>query len=88
VTSTSAELNGSVNPNGPASQAVFEWGTTTALGNVTPVINVPAGNAGVSVTAPLTGLSPNTTYLFRLRASNADNVNPQYGVVRKFTTPP
>jgi predicted lipoprotein with Yx(FWY)xxD motif len=50
----------------------FEYGTTTAYGTSVPV---PEGDAGVeaiaTVSQTVTGLTPNTTYHYRLVASNA-----------------
>jgi predicted lipoprotein with Yx(FWY)xxD motif len=50
----------------------FEYGTTTAYGTSVPV---PEGDAGVeaiaTVAQTVTGLTPNTTYHYRLVASNA-----------------
>jgi uncharacterized repeat protein (TIGR03803 family) len=86
VTPSSAVLRGTVNPNGSATQIVFEWGTTPSLGNVTPIQNIAAGSTAVSFNAPLSGLTPQTTYYFRVRATNSDNPNPQYGQTRSFKT--
>jgi hypothetical protein len=73
VTSTQATLNGSVNPNGsPISSCRFEWGTTTAYGQIAPCGASPgAGGEPVAVSATITGLSPSTTYHFRLVATSA-----------------
>lgn len=50
----------------------FEYGTTSAYGTSVPV---PDGDAGVeavvTVAQTVTGLTPNTTYHYRLAASNA-----------------
>jgi hypothetical protein len=70
---TSAHIHGTVNPNGSATTYQFDWGLTDALGNVTPTTaaSAGAGTAAVAETADLTGLSPDTTYYYELRASNA-----------------
>jgi hypothetical protein len=73
VGSSDAILNGSVNPNGEAATYNFEYGTTTSYGSVVPT---PAGSAGsgakaTSVSQALSGLTPNTTYHFRVVAQNA-----------------
>lgn len=77
VGTTTATLNGSLNPNGanagwPVSY-YFEWGPTAAYGNTTAVVGGQTGSAAIPVTAALVGLSANTTYHFRLVATNADN---------------
>ena len=71
VASNSATLNGTVNPNGLATTAQFEWGTTTNYGNTTTLQTVGSGTGGVSVNASLTGLITNQTYHFHLIASNS-----------------
>ena len=44
ITTTSAQLNGSVNPNGSATTYYFEYGLTTAYGAATPVQNAGSGS--------------------------------------------
>ena len=72
VTQTSATLNGTVDPNGVAATVRFEYGTTTAYGQQTPDEVAGAGDEAAAATAPLTGLSANTTYHYRVVATNAD----------------
>ncbi|MEI7898376.1 MAG: BACON domain-containing carbohydrate-binding protein [bacterium] len=72
ITCTGATLNGSVNPNGYATNYHFEWGTTVAYGNSTTVVSAGAGSTSVPVTAPITGLTGGTTYHFRVVAVNAE----------------
>ena len=55
--------------NGTASTAWFEWGTTTAYGNVTSVQSVGALGE-TAVVAELTGLLATTQYHYRLIADN------------------
>lgn len=71
VSSAGATLNGAVNPNGSATTAFFQYGTTTLYGSVTPVQNIPAGAAPVDVSAAISGLAAGATYHYRLVASNA-----------------
>jgi len=72
VTCTGATLNGTVNPNGLATNYHFEWGTTVAYGNNTTTISAGSGSATLPVSAPITGLTAGTTYHFRLVAVNTD----------------
>jgi len=71
VTTTGATLNGTVNPNGVATTASFEWGTTTSYGQTTPGASVGSGTTPQPVSAPLTGLAPCTTYHYRVAATSA-----------------
>ncbi len=74
----SVTLNGTVNPdNAGAVTCQFDWGTSPSLGGVAPCSQgVPDGGAGVAVQAGLSGLEPDTTYYYQLRASNAQGTNP------------
>ena len=86
VTNTSAQVAGSVNAHGAATAYVVEYGTSTAFGQIGPV---PSGNAGsgtasLPVSTTLSGLQPNTTYLYRLVAANSQGTTT--GTVRSFIT--
>jgi len=70
LASTSATLNGSVNPNGRATTWYFEYGTSTAYGSRTPSQNAGAGTAAVNVSAPAGGLRTGVAYHFRLVATS------------------
>jgi hypothetical protein len=70
-TSSSALLTARVDPNRAATTYHFEWGTSTRLGNNTPDATLPAGDGGVPVSAPITGLPANTRIYWRVVASNA-----------------
>ena len=70
VTDNSAMPSGSVNPNGLPTSAYFEWGTTTAYGSSTPAQSLAAGTTSTPVVASLDGLARNTTYHFRIVATN------------------
>ena len=86
LTPTSATLSGTLNPRNGATAFTFEYGTTTSFGSITAVDSVP-GTPAVSrtVTLPVTGLTPDTTYLYRLNATNANGTTT--GAVMSFTTP-
>ena len=72
ITQTSATLNASVNPNGgEVSVCKLEYGTTTPNESSMPCSSPPgSGESPVAVSAPLTGLATNTTYHFRISATN------------------
>jgi len=67
ITQSSASLNGVVNPNGSSSFAWYE----TPNGGPFGVVNIGSGTNNVNVLPyTLSGLSPNTTYQFRVVSSN------------------
>ena len=70
VTAAAATVSGTVNPNGQDTSYHFDYGTTMSYGSSTSPADAGSGNAAVSVSSQLTGLSPNTTYHYRLVASN------------------
>lgn len=85
VAVTSATLNGIINPSGLATTAVFQYGLTTAYGNTASVILSPSdGTVHQQVSVALSGLAAETTYHYRLVATNSGNPAP--GVDRTFTT--
>ncbi|MBM4169755.1 MAG: T9SS type A sorting domain-containing protein, partial [Ignavibacteria bacterium] len=86
MTSSSATLNGNVNPNGAATTAYFEWGTSSTLATSTATTSqsVGSGTTPVSVTASLTGLTANTTYYYRVVGQNSAGT--QRGSIISFTT--
>jgi hypothetical protein len=71
VTGTTATLNGTVFPSKEATTYHFDYGTTTDYGSQTPAAGPVGGNAGKAASADITGLTPLTTYHFRLVATNA-----------------
>ena len=84
----SATLTGSLTPGGVDAHYRFQWGTTREYGREDPV--APGTDAGsgieaVSAEAVLEGLSPNTTYHYRILAENSFGTS--YGEDRSFTTP-
>ncbi len=72
LTQTSATLNGTVNPeDGEVSECQFEYGTSTAYGKTAPCTPSPgSGSTPAAVSAAITGLTANTTYHFRISATN------------------
>jgi hypothetical protein len=70
ITTTGATVNAGIDPNGAATTYYFQYGTATTYGSKTSVLTLPAASAGVPVNAKLTGLKPNTTYHYRIVATN------------------
>jgi len=66
----SATLSGRTNPNGATTYYWFEYGPTTALGQATSAGAAGSGSNTITVTAPVTGLNPNTIYYYRFNAQN------------------
>ncbi len=89
VTPTGATLNASVNPRGTDTSAFFEYGPTAAYGSRAPAGgDLNAGNdlADHVVSRAVTGLTPNTTYHFRVVTANAGGET--RGEDRTFATAP
>lgn len=84
VTFSAAKVNGGVDPNGAETTWYFEYGTTRRYGSRTGVASAGSGTSGKRVSADLSGLTPNTTYHFRLVASNASGV--RSGADKTFKT--
>jgi len=84
VGTTTATLNGSLNPNGQTATAQFEYGQTTSYGTTVAVTGTFAGSSSNGVSTNLTGLLPGTTYHFRLAATNASGLT--LGADQSFAT--
>jgi hypothetical protein len=89
----SATLSGEINPGERFSEYHFEYGAADCASNActsapVPDGSIPSGNKPVPVSAEVTGLSPGTTYHFRLVAKNADAAGGVQGPDKTFTTFP
>ncbi|HVC25655.1 MAG TPA: hypothetical protein VND23_07855 [Acidimicrobiales bacterium] len=80
-----ARLAGSLDPEGRGATWRFQYGPTPAYGSTTAVEHLAAGSAPVAVYAVVSGLSPGTTYHFRLVSSGPGGTT--YGGDATFTTP-
>jgi hypothetical protein len=85
VTSSSAELNGVANTGDSNSAWFFQYGRTTGYGQQTPT--QPIGKGLTLVSALVRGLSPRTTYHYRLVVLQS-SVVPTHGADSSFTTAP
>ena len=83
IASFPPKLNGRVNPHGLSTTVYFQYGRTTSYGNRTPN-QTKTGNNSQNVSANISGLSANTTYHFRIVATNG--IGTGYGTDRTFTT--
>lgn len=88
VTESGAKLRGNVNPNGLATTYQFEYGTTTAYGSKAPTSpsSIGSGTSGVEVSETIGSLAADTTYHFRVVATNAEGT--AYGADKTFKTSP
>jgi hypothetical protein len=88
-TQTTTMLSATVNPNGgEVSDCKLEYGTSTSYGSSVSCSSPPgSGESPVAVSAALGGLSANTTYHFRIVATNAGGPSLP-GADQTFTTLP
>jgi hypothetical protein len=84
VAPTTAQVNGTVNPNGSSTTYYFEYGTTTSYGTRTSSTGAGSGTTVSSVNSALSGLSPVTVYHYRVVASNGGGTS--QGSDMTFTT--
>jgi hypothetical protein len=81
-----ATVVGTVNPNQTTlTSCQFQYGTNIAYGQEVPCSSFPTvGTTSSPVSAELPGLTPGTTYHYRILATNA--VDSSYGEDKTFTT--
>ena len=70
ISTRSATLNASVNPNGLATTYAFQYGTTTNYGSQTSTKSIGSGTTTVSVQVGISNLTSGTTYHYRVVATN------------------
>jgi hypothetical protein len=88
----SAVVNGSVDPRLLDTSWQIQYGLTSAYGSSTPIQTVPGSTIGSApVSAPLSGLKANTTYHYRLVATNgtggAQGADATFTTARDVTKP-
>ena len=83
IGTTSATINGSVDPNGVPTRAYFRWGTTSSMVNRTTT-NTVTGSTAVSQSRTLTGLQPSRTYYYQMQADSA--LTSDLGTMQTFST--
>jgi hypothetical protein len=87
IAATEARLEASINPGNSPTDWHFEYGTAAGgYEHSTPVQRLPAKLTAAAVNTVLTGLTPSTTYHYRLIASNALPESTVYGSDQTFTT--
>jgi hypothetical protein len=85
VALTGATLSGDVDPNGATTTYDFEYGTSADYGLESAVLSAGAGTHEYGVAAHLGGLTPGTTYYYRLVARSG--LGASYGSAATFHTP-
>ncbi len=86
---THATLTAQVTPDGRETTYHFEYGETESYGSSTPPGDLGSGEAPVPATTELSGLKVDTTYHYRVLASNECEVGKTctaYGPDQTFTT--
>jgi hypothetical protein len=83
---TEATLQAQIDPNNQATSYSFAYSINAALADAstTPVGDIPAGLQGQAVSAPASGLAPDTTYYYRAVASNGTGTSE--GPIESFAT--
>ena len=71
VTQSAATVTGTVDPQGSATTYRFEYGTSTSYGLQSAEADAGSGTGAVAVSANLGGLTSDTTYHYRVVATNA-----------------
>ncbi|HWG28082.1 hypothetical protein [Actinospica sp.] len=84
ISDTGATMNGTVNAHGSLTAYTFEYGTSIGFGSISTVENGGSSTADEPVSVTLSGLAPNTTYFYRLVATNTPGTT--NGAVMTFTT--
>jgi hypothetical protein len=79
VTSSKATVTAAVNPEGLATTYYFQYGTSAKYGSKSSTGTLPAGSAADAVSANLSKLKANTTYHFRIVATNANGASQGVG---------
>lgn len=74
ISSGGARLAASVDPNGRTTTIYFEYGKNRTYGSRTADVSAGRGDKARTIRVDVGGLEPNTTYHYRVVASNADGV--------------
>ncbi len=84
VSSTTAVVVGTVDPEGLPTRYWFEYGTSLTFDRFVDIRAAGGGTVEIGASGYLTGLKPSTEYYFRIGAENAKGR--VYGSAHKFIT--
>ena len=84
LTTSSAKLNGTLNPHGLRTTVNFRWGPTTSYGHTTTA-QTRSRNTSLPITANISDLTTHHTYHFRIVATNSAGT--RMGSDQTFRTP-
>ena len=84
ITTSSATLNGSLDPDGIATDYYFEYGADTSYGFTTAAQSAGSGSTAVQVDTPVSDLAEGQRYHYRLVATN--ELGTTYGPDVSFRT--
>jgi hypothetical protein len=87
ATSRQATVKGEVNPHFQPARWRVEYGATASLGSTTALKEAGEGSLPASVETVIDGLTPGTTYSYRVVAENLSGGS-RTGATLAFTTPP
>ncbi len=85
IGTSTATIAGTVNPNGSPTGYRFDYGTSSGYGSSTALGDAGTGTANIAASAPLSGLTANTTYHYRVVALRGGSVAAT-GADQTFTT--
>ncbi|MGC2063588.1 MAG: S8 family serine peptidase [Thermodesulfovibrionales bacterium] len=87
VSSCGSTLNGTANAYGTNTTVIFDYGVTTDYGSTSAAVqSLIAGSGITDVSIPVSGLTADTTYHYRVRGQSASGI--AYGRDGSFSTPP
>jgi hypothetical protein len=87
LTTNSAVVAGTVNPESQATTYEVQYGTTTAYASHTAPVSVGSGSTAASITSTLNGLEANTAYDYRFVATNASATTYGAGLTLRTVKP-
>ena len=87
VTDTTATLQGGAYTNQHDTQAFWQYGPTNSYGQSTPAVDLGSQPGVTPISTPVSGLTGNTTYHYRLVATNCAGTNYGYDALLNTAAP-